>query len=301
MYQHREKVKHNNKINKAILTALVGFVAIVMLLPIVLTITNSFMSTGEILKHYGSVFASMPFAEKSYISKNVPLHFIPEMVSLEQYQTVLLKSPEYLFKFWNSVFLVVPIVIFQLTVASLAAYGFARYPTKIKELIFLGYIILLLLPYQVTLLPNFLVADSLRLINTRWVIWLSGIFSPFAVFLLTKYMKRIPRAYLDAARVDGAGEWTIFLKICLPLCKETIYTSAILIFINYWNMVELPLILMPEERLHPLSIFLSRINAEEMGIAFAAATIYMIPCILLFLYGEGYLVQQITFQGEVKE
>ena len=284
----------------ALATIVAATFAILFLMPIVLTITNSFMAASEISANYGSIFATDANGGKVYISERVNLKFIPDMVSFSQYNTVLFKSPEYLFKFWNSVILVGPIVVFQLIVASLASYGFARYRGRIREIIFFAYIILMLMPYQVTLVPNYLVSDWLNLLDTNWAIWLPGIFSPFAVFLLTKFMRRIPESVLEAAQIDGAGEWQIYRKICMPLCKGAICSAAILVFIDYWNMVEQPLILMSDPEQHPLSVFLSKINAGEIGLAFAVATIYMVPSLLIFLYGEEYLVDGITYQGGIK-
>ena len=294
----RRKMIHICKIGLATIVA--AFFAILFLMPIVLTITNSFMAASEISANYGSIFATDANGGKVYISERVNLKFIPDMVSFSQYNTVLFKSPEYLFKFWNSVILVGPIVVFQLIVASLASYGFARYRGRIREIIFFAYIILMLMPYQVTLVPNYLVSDWLNLLDTNWAIWLPCIFSPFAVFLLTKFMRRIPESVLEAAQIDGAGEWQIYRKICMPLCKGAICSAAILVFIDYWNMVEQPLILMSDPEQHPLSVFLSKINAGEIGLAFAVATIYMVPSLLIFLYGEEYLVDGITYQGGIK-
>lgn len=299
--KRQAKRKRVSRSVKTIIVALVaaGF-AILFLTPIILTITNSFMAASEISSNYGQVFATTDAGGKTYISERVNLKFIPDMVSFSQYITVLFKSPEYLFKFWNSVILVVPIVVFQLLVAAGAAFGFTRYRGRIKEIIFFVYIILMLMPYQVTLVPNYLVSDWLNILDTRWAIWLPGVFSPFAVFLLTKYMRRIPVSVIEAAQIDGAGEWQIFRQICMPLCKGAICSVAILIFIDYWNMVEQPLILLSDAEQHPLSVFLSQINAGEVGLAFAVATIYMVPPILVFLYGEDYLVEGITYQGGIK-
>ena len=283
-----------------IATAIAATFAILFLMPIVLTITNSFMSSSEISANYGSVFAVNENGGKVYIAEKVNLKFIPDMVSFSQYITVLLKSPDYLLKFWNSVILVGPIVLFQLTVATLAAYGFSRYTGKLRSIIFFSYVILMLMPYQVTLVPNFLVASWLKILDSYWAIWLPGIFSPFAVYLLTKFMKRIPYSVIEAAQIDGAGEWQIFRRICLPLCKGALCSAAILVFIDYWNMVEQPLILLSDPETHPLSVFLSKINAGEVGLAFAVATIYMVPSLLVFLYGEEYLVDGITYQGGIK-
>lgn len=282
------------------ITAFACIAAVVFLLPTVLTVANSFMSTSEISANYGAMFSNMTEDAKTYISEDVNLKFIPDMVSFSQYRSVLLRNPEYLLKFWNSVMLTLPITIFQLLTAILAAYGFARYPGKIKSIIFFVYIILMMMPYQVTLVPNYLVADELGLLDSRWSVILPGIFSPFSVFLLTKVMKRIPKAYIEAAKLDGAGELQIMLKICLPLCKGALVSVGMLVFIDYWNMVEQPLILMKNTDLHPLSVFLSQINTGDIGLAFAVGTVYMIPTVLMFLYGEDYLVQGITYSGGIK-
>ena len=158
----------------------------------------------------------------------------------------------------------------------------------------------MLMPYQVTLVPNYLVIDRLNLMNTRWAIILPGIFSPFSVFILTKFMKRIPSSIVEAAKLDGAGELSIFFRIFLPLCRSVLYSVAILVFIDYWNMVEQPLILLKDEELYPLSVFLSKINQGDTGVALAIAVIYMVPPVLLFLYSEDYLIDGISYSASVK-
>ena len=281
-------------------TAVAGSFAVLFLMPIVLTITNSLMTKSEINANYGVIFAKKN-GVRVFISNTVNLKFIPDIVSFEQYFKVLILSPEYLLKFWNSFLYVVPIVVFQLAVASLASYGFARYRGKVREVIFFSYIILMLMPYQVTLVPNYLVSNWLNIIDTRWAIWLPGFFSPFAVYMLTKYMRRIPKSIYEAAEIDGAGEWQIFTRICLPNCRGGLASIAILLFIDYWNMVEQPLILLSNDQLHPLSVFLSKINSGEISLAFAVAVIYMVLPMMVFLYGEEYLVEGIVYHGGMKE
>lgn len=301
----KDKIRHNlkkgGKITRiTVLFIIALFFAVIFILPTVLTITNSFMNETEINANYGKIFATNEDGGKVFVSEAVHLKLIPDKVSFEQFKSVLFMSPDYLYKFWNSVIYTVPIMLFQLVIALLASYGFMRLKGRLKEILFFVYIIICLMPYQVTLVPNFLVSKWLGILDTRWAIWLPGMFSPFAVYLLTKYMKRIPKSIIEAAKVDGAGEFKIFMKICLPLCKGAIFSVAILIFIDYWNMVEQPLILLLDEYLHPLSIFLSKINAGEIGLAFAVACIYMVPSLLIFLYGEDYLVEGISYQGGVK-
>ena len=284
--------KLKKKLKITVLTLIVAVFAVSFVLPMVFTVANSFMSEPEINSNYGTVFET-----DSYSSEKVNLKLIPDKVTGKQYENVLLKSPDYLMKFWNSVFLAVPITVFQVLIALGAAYCFSRFKGKVKSLVFFLYIIIMLMPYQVTLVPNYLVADKLKLLNTRWSIIFPGVFATFSVYLLTKYMRRIPEELIDAAKIDGAGHFKIFTKICIPLCRSAVASVAILVFIDYWNMVEQPLIMLKDSEYHPLSVFLSEINKGEIGLAFAAAVVYMIPPILIFLYGEDYLVDGIASYG----
>ncbi len=307
--RHRRLTGYRLKriIRLVVLTIIAASFALSFLLPTVLTFTNSFMSEQEISTNYGLIFNDYTSGgswgeEKTttYRSEKVNLKLIPDTVVPTQYETVLLKSPDYLMKFWNAAILTLPIVVFQVLIALGASYCFARFKGRLRQLIFFFYLILMLMPYQVTLVPNYLVADKLGLLGSRWSIILPGIFAPFSVYLLTKYMKRIPTSLIEAAQLDGAGEWKIFTKICVPICKGPLASVSILVFIDYWNMVEQPLIMMPDSAYHPLSVFLSQINKGEIGLAFAVATIYMVPPILIFLYGEESLVDGIAYSGSVK-
>lgn len=195
--------KTKNVLKKLILTLVAFIFAVSFLLPTILTIANSFMSSAEISTNYGIIFnqyKESEYGEKNtdYIAEKVNLKFIPDMVDFSQYSTVLLKSPEYLLKFWNSVILVIPIVIFQIVIALGAAYSFARFRGKWKEILFFLYVSFMLMPFQVTLVPNYLVSDWLGILDTRWSIILPGIFAPFSVYLLTKFMRRIPESLIEA-------------------------------------------------------------------------------------------------------
>ena len=285
-------------------TVLIFLLALVFVFPIVMTILNSFMSSEEIIANYGMLFTksrdpwAMPQApELPWISPSAHFKLIPDLVSAEQYIEILFKSTDYLIKFWNSVFLVGPIVVGQIFVGALAAYGFSRFRGRIAQMIFFAYIILMLMPFQVTLVPNYLVAEWLGLLDNPLAIILPGIFSTFSVFLLTKYMRRIPRDYIEVAQLDGAGHWAVFTWIMLPMSRTALYSLAILVFIDYWNMVEQPLIFLSDPLTHPLSVFLVKVNEGDIGLAFAASTIYMIPALLMFFYGEQYLVEGITHSG----
>ena len=135
-------MKKKKIVGKVVLTVVLISVAALFVTPIVFTMCNSFMGSSEITANYGMIFETTDSGAKKFISDVVNLKFIPDRVSFSQYITVLLKSPDYLLKFWNSVILVVPIVVFQLAVACLAAYGFTRYQGRVREIIFFAYIIL---------------------------------------------------------------------------------------------------------------------------------------------------------------
>ena len=165
-------------------TILAIAVAAFALMPIVLTILDSFMSTDEIKTNYSAVYNSLSSAAaetKTYLSSTPKLKMIPDMVSFSQYKTLLFLSPTYLLKFWNSVALVVPIVLGQLMVGCLAAYSFSRYRRKRREVLFFSYVILMLMPFQVTLVPNYLIANHLGIYNTWWAI-IRRVYSPHSVF-----------------------------------------------------------------------------------------------------------------------
>ena len=212
----------NRYLARTVLTIIAACFALAFLMPTVLTITNSFMTQSEISANYGQVFKNASGSEgKTYIAETVNLKFIPDKVTFSQYITTLIKSPDYLLKFWNSVILVIPIVLLQLAVASVTAYGFTRWRGKVRSFLFFFYVILMLMPYQVTLVPNYLVSDWLGLLDTRWAIIFPGMFAPFSVFLLTKSMRRIPSSLIEAAKLDGSSEWQVFTDICLPQCRGT--------------------------------------------------------------------------------
>ena len=275
-------------------------VSILAIVPVFYTFLNSFMSSAEISHNYGVIFQSLSGHVQqgaSYLAETPRMTVVPQRVTIEQYKNLLLMSPTYLLKFWNSIILVVPIVVGQMAVSCLAAYSFARYRRKRREVLFFSYIILMLMPFQVTLVPNYMISEQLGILNTRWAIILPGIFSTFAIFLLTKYMRQIPNAYIEAAKLDGAREWQIFTRIAVPMCSSAIFALSILLFIDYWNMVEQPLVLLTDAEKQPMSVFLSQINEAEIGIAFAASALYMIPPLLIFLWGEEYLVEGISRSG----
>lgn len=286
------------KLHIAVITIVLSITAVVFLYPLALVVTNSFMSEQEIEDNYSALSeGSASSLDDESGEKFTELKLIPDEVVLSQYYTVLVQKTQFLYMVWNSVILVMPIILGQILVSSMAAYAFAKTGLKWRNQLFFIYIVVMLMPFQVTLVPNYLVANTLGLIGSYWSIIFPGIFGTFGVFLLKQYMEYIPDSYIEAARADGAGHLRVFTLIVLPMSKAGIAALAILLFIDNWNMVEQPLVFINDAMKQPLSIYLSRINTEERGVAFAAAALYMLPMLLIFLYGENYLVEGIQLSG----
>lgn len=288
----------NRQVKKAAYTIIILIIALIFLLPIIVTVTNSFMSEGEIYDSYKSVNSGAFMRGDSGDSIDYSVFkFIPQIVVIKQYYAITIKNINYLVYFWNSVKIVFPIIFGQLIVASMAAYAFSKFRFRFREQLFFIYIVTMLMPFQVTLVPNYIIADKLGLIGRVASIVLPGIFSTFGVFLLRQFMVYIPNEYSEAAKVDGGSHFNIFFGIILPMTKTGIASLVILLFIDHWNMVEQPLVFLKELKDYPLSIMLSSINRSEIGIAFAASTLYMAPMLLIFLYGENYLVEGLQLSG----
>jgi multiple sugar transport system permease protein len=280
------------------LTAILLGLSALFVFPIVLTLTNSLMAESEISVNFYAISDNKDNANDPRIADTyVNLKWIPDKVTLAQYYDVLVKKQQFLIMFWNSVRLVVPIIIGQLAVAALAGYAFSQLRFRLREPMFFAYIVTMLMPFQVTLVPNFIVADKLGLLNSYMAIVLPGIFGAFGVFLMRQFMLVVPYSYIEAARVDGAGHIRIFTTIVLPMCKPGMAALAILAFVDNWNMVEQPLIFLQDPMKQPLSVYLSVIGEGERGIAFAACAIYMAPMLLIMLYAEQYLIEGIQLSG----
>ncbi|MCV4231489.1 carbohydrate ABC transporter permease [Virgibacillus sp. LDC1] len=264
--------------------------------PIVITFTNSLMTELEIQINYGLIGQMnevIPGRDGSFAN----LKLIPDKVSFAQYGKVFIDNPKYLTMFWNSVFMVVPIIVGQTLVAALAAYAFSKLKFRGRDSMFLVYVMTMLMPFQVTLVPNYIMVDKLGMLNSTAAIIVPGIFAAFGVFMLRQFMLDIPYAYIEAAKIDGAGHLRIFMTMIVPMIKPGLAALVILLFVDYWNMVEQPLVFLDDPFKQPLSVFLSRIKDSERGIAFAASMLYMAPMVMLFLYAESYFIEGIQLSG----
>lgn len=273
-----------------------AMIAAVLLMPIVITFTNSLMTEQEIGINYGLI-GKMNDAAAGNANRFVNLKLLPDLASLEQYASVLVLDSSFLRMFWNSVFLVVPIIAGQTVVGALAAYAFAKLRFRGRDALFLVYVLTMLMPFQVTLVPNYMMADKLGLLNSPSAVIWPGVFAAFGVFMLRQFALHIPFSYIEAAKMDGAGHVRIFSEIIVPMLKPGLGALVVLLFADYWNMVEQPLIFLDDPFKQPLSVYLSKVREGERGIAFAASMLYMTPMVLLFLYAETYFIEGIELAG----
>lgn len=283
----------------ALIWILLAVLAALTLLPMLLTVGGSLMSEEELEQQYGGVLTSL--SERDYAAnRTVSFRLIPQALTGEQFQTLMVSGGAYMRQLRNALVLTVPIVVGQVAVAAMAAYSLARVKNRARRGVFFFYVILMLMPYQVTLVPNYLVARWFGWLGSRWAVIFPGVFAPMAVFWLARHMQRIPTVQAEAAGLDGAGEWHIFTRVYLPQCGGLVATVTLLVFLEYWNMVELPLVLLKEEQ-YPLSVTLSEISGKDAAVAFAAAVLYMIPPFLLFVNGRRHLADAAAVDGRVSK
>lgn len=252
--------------------------AFVFLIPLLLTIHYSLMLPSEYTVMIGN---------NAYTT----FTFIPEHATLVQYAKALLSSLDALRMFWNAFGMTFAIVVGQVCVCTMAAYAFAHLRFWGRDFLFMILVGLMLLPPQATLVSNFVVLNKIGLVGHYASVILPGIFSAFGVCILRAFMRTIPTTCVEAANMDGAGFARVFISIILPQARPGIASLALLCFIDNWNMVEQPLILLRDTAKYPLSIYISRMT--DTGIAFAFAIIYMIPPLLLYLYVQDDFVKGI--------
>lgn len=279
----------------SVIVALAGIIA---LFPIVFLFANSFMSGGEIVSRYSAEILESNAGDFS--SHNI--HFVrfgllPEQATLAQYQKLLLESPGYLRMFWNSVLLVVPVLLGQCVLAPMAAYGFENIRWRGKEVIYFFYIVIMLMPTQLLLVPNFIVAGWLGIRHSYLAIILPGLFHPLGVFLIRQQLKNFPKECMEAAALDGASALQIYHSIVRPNLKSVIAALLVLLFADNWNIVDQAVVFLEKLYDAPLSVYLGSVVTGEPGMFFATSVFYLIPALLVFLLGQEYLTEGIALSS----
>ncbi len=278
-----------------IFVILAAFAAI---FPILFTVAGSFMSGEEIVSRYT---AEITEANENDFTSN-GIHFvrfglIPEQPTLEQYEELLFSSPDYLRMFWNSVLLVVPVLIGQCILSPLAAFGLENIRWRYKEVIYFTYIIVMLMPTQILLVPNFIVAGWLGIRENYLAIILPALFHPLGVFLVRQQLKNFPKECLEAAQLDGAGAYQSYRYVVRPNLTSVVAALAVLLFADNWNIVDQAVVFLKNTFDNPLSVYLGTVVTGDPGMFFAVSVFYLIPALLVFFLGQDYLTEGIALSG----
>ena len=271
---------------KWLIAMVLSAAALFVWIPLWMLLSASFMGSGEMAHNLAPVLAR----ESGYA--HWPL--LPQYPTLKPYMELLLDAPEFFTMFWNSCKQVFPILIGQIMIGAPAAWAFARFRFRGKGALYALYIVLMLMPFQVTMVSSYFVLDSLGLMNTVWAIILPGAVSTFPVFLMIRFFAAIPSALTEAASLDGAGPWQVFWHLGLPLGAPGILSVG---FLEYWNALEQPMTFLKDRTIWPLSLYLPTVTAENAGASLAASVIMLTPALLIFLFGQKYLEAGIAASG----
>lgn len=257
---------------------LLSAIAVLILIPIVFTFLYSFFPKGEIeayLKLRGS------YDETKWLD----VLFSPAMASIRQYYKILIEEPQYLNLFVNSAKYTAAILLGQALVVPLMAYALSRFQFKGRDALFFGILMLMVLPFQVTMAPSVITLRWMGLMETSWAVILPMWFSPFYIFLLRQYMVSLPNELLEAGMMDGAGTFRCYAHVVIPVCRPILGAAAALSFADCWNMVEQPLVyLSTRTDAQPLSVMFNQISTDGADVAFAGAALYILPALLIYFY-----------------
>ena len=261
-----------------LIQALLGLLALLLLLPMIQTFLYSFSSMTEMqafMKTRGS------YDETRWMES----HLIPNTVSLRQYHQILIADNTVLRLFLNSAMYTALILLGQMAVIPPMSFALSKFRFPGRNGIFFTIILLMLLPFQVTMVPNVLTLRSIGLLDTVWAVVIPMWFAPFYIFLIRQFMVGLPGELIEAAQMDGAGTTGVYFRVILPVCRPILGAAAALSFAESWNLVEQPLTyLTTRADLQPLSTMFNQLAMENTGFEFAGATLYILPALFIYLF-----------------
>lgn len=288
-YDNRVIQKAARLVGQYAVKAIVLLPAVLVCLPVFLLVTGAVADAAELSSRLSPLLSE----ESGFIRWKI----VPDYPTFAHYGKLLFMTPQFFILFWNSVKMTFGILAGQLLVGVPAAWAFAVYQVRGGRMLFGLYVVLMLLPFQVLMLSDYLVLHDLGMLNTQGAVVIPAVFATMPVFITYGGFRGIPVQLIEAARIDGAGEWRIFCMIGLPLGKSGIMSAMVLGFLEYWNMMEQPMAFLEDKALWPLSLYLPQITWEQAGAAFAASVIMLIPSVFVFLWGQEHLEQGIIYSG----
>lgn len=271
--------KKKNPFVQAVLYLVLIIITIATLLPLIWMLSASFKLDSEVF--------------------SVPIKWIPETFHFENYAQIWEKIPFGLFTF-NSVKLTVIITLVQLLTCSFAAYGFTKCNFRGRDTLFLCYVATIAIPWQVYMLPQYIMIQKVGLVDTHLGYILMQAFAAFGIFLLRQFFMGIPNELLEAARIDGLSEYGSYFRIVLPLAKPAMATLTIFTFVTVWNDYMGPMIYFNSEskKTIPLGIrmFLGQYSTQYQLIM-AASVVSLIPVFIVYIFCQRFFVQGIATSG----
>lgn len=232
-----------------------------------------------------------------------PPELVPDSINFDNYESLFTLVPFGRY-FVNTVIVTGVTVFGQLLICSMAAYGFARLNFIGRDTIFIAYLATMMIPYQITLIPLFLIVFHLGWIDTYQGLVAPGLSSVFGIFLLRQAFMGVPRDYQDSARIDGATEWVVYWRIFLPLNGPALATLGVFAFMAAWTDLLWPLLIARSQELRTLELGLAYFNATtttfrqtNWPLMMAAAVVVMVPVLLVYVFAQRYFIQGIALSG----
>ena len=249
---------------------------------------------GAFLSFFLCALCIVPFAYVLYSS----FQTAEGSFTLKYYYQVFVGQTQYIFQFWKSVGMSLLIALAQVFVSVLAAYGFAKCRFPGKFLLFFLLMILMILPLQVTLMPNYIVLQEMGILDTYWALALPAIILPLGTFILTQSFKAVPNSVVEAARIDGCKLPRLLWQIVIPMSKNGILCIFLLSFLDAWNMVEQPITYLKNFVDYPISVALASVPPGDPTILLTACVLVTLPPLFLFSFFNQELTEGIALGGE---
>lgn len=226
---------------------------------------------------------------------------IPTITTLDNYRYIFAET-DFFRVFLNSTFVTVSITVGQVFTSSLAAYAFARMRFFGRDKIFLGYLMTLMIPGAVTMIPSFLILRKFGWIDSYQALIVPALFSAYGTFLLRQFFLSLPTDLEEAARIDGCSHWGIYCHVILPLSRNALLTLSIITFMGSWKALMWPLIVTHSAKLYTLPLALSRfneMNGVQWTVLMAGSVIMTLPMLVIFMFGQRFFTKGIML-GAVK-
>lgn len=262
-----------------LLIAVFTVITIIFVMPLVVMVLSAFKPLAEI--------------------QRMPPTFWPEAPSLDNFRTVLSKAPYFLW-YRNSLVVAIAVTAIAIFTSAVGGYIFAKFEFPLKQPLFVLILVTLMIPFPVLLIPNYIIANKLGVLNSLWALILPGMVSAFGIFLIRQFAAGIPRDLIEAARLDGASEWAIFGRIVLPLLRPALAALGVFTFLASWNDYLWPLVAINDldKSTLPLALtFFNSVQSTRYDLIMAAASMAVVPVLIVFLIFQRQIVKALVLAG----